>query len=74
MWQKGNMLVSMSSLSLEVYKPRLEDHFEMVGFDDLPGHFLWSNVPIKPVSEWDLQELYGFNGDQSWLKYLSLLF
>ena len=37
MWQKGNMLVSMSSLSLEVYKPRLEDHCEMVGFDDLPG-------------------------------------
>lgn len=74
MWQKGNGLpqVFMSSLSLEGYKPRLEDHFEMAGFNDLQGcpplvhtFFLWSNVPVKPASEWDLQELYGCNGDQS---------
>lgn len=31
--------MSMSSLSLQVYKPRLDltSHFEMVGSDDLPG-------------------------------------
>lgn len=57
--------VFVSSLSLEAYKPRLGGHFEMVGFDNLQGcshphtFLLWSNVPIKPESARDCQELYG---------------
>lgn len=55
MWQKGNALpqVFMSSLSLEVYKPRLEGHFVVVGFDDLQGclhphtFLLWNNVLLN---------------------------
>lgn len=73
MWQNGNGLLQVFiGVSVEVYKPRLENHFEMAVFEDLKAActlvytlFLWSNVPIKPESEWDLQELYGFTGDQS---------
>ena len=62
MAERKRVQVSMSSLSLEVYEPRLEDHSEMVGFEDLQGCY-WTDTEAETPILWPPHAKSGFIGE-----------